>query len=83
MLLRIDEQHSMQQEKGQVFYVEKEQRIQLPPDWPVSMNCWVFHPSVFGHLCPLFEQFLAAAPAPEGEFYLPAAVQPRPYGPSR
>ena len=39
------------------------------------MNCWVFHPFVFDRLRALFEQFLHAAPAPDDEFYLPAAVQ--------
>lgn len=75
MLLRITEQHSLQQADGLVFYTENGQRIQLPPDSPVSMNCWVFHQSVFGRLRGLFEQFLRAAPAPDSEFYLPAAVQ--------
>jgi UTP-glucose-1-phosphate uridylyltransferase len=75
MLLSITEQHSLQQANGQVFYVEEGERIQLPPDLPVSMNCWVFHPSIFDRLRTLFEQFLRAAPAPDGEFYLPVAVQ--------
>jgi UTP-glucose-1-phosphate uridylyltransferase len=75
MLLRITEQHSLQQQNGQVFYMEEGQRLPLPPDSPVSMNCWVFHPSVFDQLRPLFERFLRAAPAPDSEFYLPTAVQ--------
>jgi UTP-glucose-1-phosphate uridylyltransferase len=75
MLLSINEQHSLQQENGRVFYVENGQQIQLPPDWPVSMNCWVFHPAVFEQLRSLFEQFLHTAPALDSEFYLPSAVQ--------
>jgi UTP-glucose-1-phosphate uridylyltransferase len=75
LLLSIDEQHSLQQENGLVFYVANGQRVQLPPDWPVSMNCWVFHPSIFGYLRTLFEQFLHAAPDASSEFYLPGAVQ--------
>jgi hypothetical protein len=74
-LQSIDEQHSLQRENGVVFYEKEGQRIPLPPDWPVSMNCWVFHPSAFQQLRVLFEQFLRAAPAPNGEFYLPTAVQ--------
>ncbi|TVT37647.1 nucleotidyltransferase [Hymenobacter setariae] len=75
MLLRITEQHSLQSENGHIVYVEDGQQRELPPDWPVSMNCWVFDLSVFGHLRTLFEQFLRAAPAPDGEFYIPTAVQ--------
>jgi UTP-glucose-1-phosphate uridylyltransferase len=75
MLLRISEQHSLRQENGLVFYVENGQKTQLPPDWPVSMNCWVFDPSVFGQLRTLFERFLRAAPGPSSEFYIPTAVQ--------
>jgi hypothetical protein len=75
MLQRIDEQHSLQTQNGRVVYVEEGQQRELPPDWPVSMNCWVFDPSIFGHLRTLFGQFLRAAPAPDGEFYIPTAVQ--------
>jgi len=32
LLLRITEQHSLQQQNGQVFYVEEGQRLPLPPD---------------------------------------------------
>jgi UTP-glucose-1-phosphate uridylyltransferase len=74
-LQRIDEQHNLRRENGVIVYEKDGQRIQLPPDWPVSMNCWVFHPSMFGQLGMLFEQFLYAAPAPDDEFYLPTAVQ--------
>jgi UTP-glucose-1-phosphate uridylyltransferase len=74
-LQSIDEQHSLRREHGVIFYEKDGQKIQLPPDSPVSMNCWVFHPSIFDRLRALFEQFLHATPAPDGEFYLPAAVQ--------
>jgi len=75
LLLSINEQHSLQQENGRIVYVENGQQHSLPPDWPVSMNCWVFHQSVFDQLHQLFEQFLRAAPASDSEFYIPAAVQ--------
>jgi UTP-glucose-1-phosphate uridylyltransferase len=75
LLLSITEQHSLQQQNGRVFYVANGQLIQLPPDSPVSMNCWVFHQSVFERLRAVFEQFLRAAPALDDEFYLPVAVQ--------
>jgi UTP-glucose-1-phosphate uridylyltransferase len=75
LLLHIEEQHNLQQENGLVFYVEKGQKKVLPPDWPVSMNCWVFHQSVFSRLGELFERYLRAEPAAGDEFYLPAAVQ--------
>jgi UTP-glucose-1-phosphate uridylyltransferase len=74
-LQSIDEQHSLRREAGGIVYEKDGQQLPLPPDQPVSMNCWVFDPSVFEHLGSLFAQFLAAAPAPTSEFYLPVAVQ--------
>ena len=74
-LQSIDEQHSLRRENSVVVYEKDGQQIQLPPDAPVSMNCWVFDPSVFGYLGALFAQFLRAAPGSGDEFYLPAAVQ--------
>lgn len=41
----------------------------------VSMNCWGFTPSLFGHLRRLFGEFLTANPANlKAEFYLPGAI---------
>jgi hypothetical protein len=47
------------------------ERLILPPDTPVSMNCWGFTPALFPLLRGRFEQFRAAS---EGEFMLPEAV---------
>lgn len=45
--------------------------LSLPPDTPVSMNCWGFTPALFPLLRGRFEAFQSAW---EGEFMLPEAV---------
>ena len=74
-LQRIEEQTSVRQENGAIVYEDYGRKTTLAPDWPVSMNFWLFHPSLFGHLATLFEQFLQASPAPTDEFYIPVAAQ--------
>lgn len=75
MLTSISEQHSLQWHNGAVEYEENGRKKALPPNWPVSMNCWVFTPSIFSWLRALFEQFIGTVPSSEREFYIPAAVQ--------
>lgn len=74
-LQSINEQHSLRREDGGVVYEQDGRQLSLPPDQPVSMNCWVFDPSVFKYLGVLFARFVGDAPAPTSEFYLPVAVQ--------
>lgn len=74
-LQRLDEQTNVRQEDGAIVYGEDGQRTTLPPDSLVSMNFWVFDPSLFGHLQALFEHFLQQHPGPKDEFYIPVSVQ--------
>lgn len=54
---------------------ESEAPVPLTADEPVSMNCWGFHPSIFGHLERQFAQFLSEHGQEEtSEFYIPAVV---------
>jgi hypothetical protein len=45
-------------EEGKIFYIENALKVPLPPDTPVSMNFWGFHPDVFGYIQKLFQKFL-------------------------
>ena len=54
--------------------VDAEPRI-VAADALVSMNLWGLTPSVFPRLARGFEAFLARAPSPRAEYYLPEAIQ--------
>ena len=54
--------------------VESEPRI-VAADALVSMNLWGLTQSVFARLARGFEAFLARAPGPRAEYYLPEAIQ--------
>ena len=44
----------------------------MPPDTPVSMNFWGFHPNVFEYIQKLFKKFLKEnADNPKAEFFIP------------
>ncbi len=49
--------------------------VRVPPDTLVSMNLWAFGPGVFPLLDRVFRDFLAGAPGPDAECYLPEALQ--------
>ena len=75
-LTRVTERTKIQKREGLVQYAEGDDWVTLPADATVSMNCWAFPPTLFGHLKGLFAQFLADNTDPlKGEFFLPFAVQ--------
>jgi len=68
---------------GRLVSIVEEKAIAAPDVGPggrfsgselVSMNFWGFTPAIFDGLEAGFRSFLAAAPEPKAEFYLPAAV---------
>ncbi len=75
LLQRVEEQTNVRREHGEVVYESNGRQATLPPDWPVSMNFWLFHPAIFGHLSRLFAAFIQGHPSPTDEFYIPTAVQ--------
>jgi len=48
--------------------------VELDPEAPVSMNCWMLPSSIFGHLASRFRGFLSRPDAGSREFLLPAVV---------
>lgn len=58
-----------------IFHDDGKEKIQIPPDNPVSMNCWGFHPAVFAQTEKLWSSFLAENQGNlKSEFYIPKVV---------
>lgn len=74
-LLKIDEQTSIRTENSIIVYSENDKTIEVDPETLVSMNFFVFHPSIFKNLEQYFEEFLHSKPTSTQEFYIPSAVQ--------
>ncbi|TVR86050.1 MAG: nucleotidyltransferase [Saprospirales bacterium] len=77
-LVTVREHTGIRSKGGVVLGDFEGKEVQLPPDSIVSMNLWMFHPSVFA---PLREAFMAFAREntahPKAEFYLPFFVDER------
>ena len=59
-------------EEGKIFYIENALKVPLPPDTPVSMNFWGFHPDVFEYIQKLFQKFLKEnSDNVKAEFFIP------------
>jgi UTP-glucose-1-phosphate uridylyltransferase len=74
-LIKVEEQTSIRKENGNIIYTENGQDIEVAPDTLVSMNYFVFHPTIFDSLQIYFDDFIKSDPRPKEEFYIPAAVQ--------
>lgn len=74
-LLHIEEQTSIRTEGQKIVYTVNDKTIEVDPETLVSMNYFVFHPSIFENLELYFEEFLQSKPASTQEFYIPSAVQ--------
>ena len=57
-LMEITERTKIKREEVGIFYYENDVKHQLPPDTPVSMNCWAFKPGFFDHLEAGFNAFI-------------------------
>jgi hypothetical protein len=75
-LRSVDELTAIAREGERIYNTDAAgQKRELPPDTPVSMNCWGFPPEVFGDLRRYFADFLSAAGTqPKAECYLPMAA---------
>ena len=75
-LEKVLEYTKLQHRNGKIINTDEQQIItEFPPDTPVSMNFWGFHPSIFKHIEDLFIDFLQKnIHHPESEFYIPFVV---------
>ncbi len=73
-LADIEEITDILSDSDEIYFVKDDQRQTLPPDSLVSMNFWIFHPSIFPHLETGFQTFLESEPAIKAEFFLPSLV---------
>ncbi|MGU3376500.1 nucleotidyltransferase family protein [Chryseobacterium sp. M5A1_1a] len=74
-LMNVEEQTSIQRINDSVIYTENGENIEIAPDTLVSMNFFIFHPSIFASLEDYFYDFIASRPALTQEFYIPSAIQ--------
>lgn len=66
------ERTAISMQAGKIMHIDGEERIEIPPDNPVSMNCWGFHPSVFKQTEKLWGAFLEENKDNlKSEFYIP------------
>ena len=73
-LADIEEITDILSDSDEIYFVKDGERQPLPPDSLVSMNFWIFHPSIFPHLETGFQKFLEREPAIKAEFFLPSLV---------
>ena len=73
-LADIEEITDILSDSDEIYFVKDGERQTLPPDSLVSMNFWIFHPSIFPHLETGFQKFLEREPAIKAEFFLPSLV---------
>ncbi|PWN67757.1 sugar phosphate nucleotidyltransferase [Chryseobacterium oncorhynchi] len=74
-LIKVEEQTSIQRINDAIIYTENGESIEIAPDTLVSMNFFIFHPSVFASLEDYFYDFITSKPTITQEFYIPSAVQ--------
>ena len=71
-LININERTKIFPEDGKIVYTENALNVPLPPETPVSMNFWGFHPDVFEYIQKLFHGFLREnAENIKAEFFIP------------
>jgi len=71
-LIGIVERVKIYPEEGRIVYEESGVKTALPPDTPVSMNFWCFHPEAYDYIDGLFKKFLAdKGDNPKAEFFIP------------
>lgn len=74
-LVKVEEQTSIHQKGDSIVYTENGNDIELTSDALVSMNFFIFHPTIFDALEVYFNDFLQSEPEPSEEFYIPSAMQ--------
>lgn len=74
-LYRVIEKQNIQQNQGKIGYFTETDFTEINPSTLVSMNFWVFDPSIFRFLKEEFSKFLATTPINQQEFFLPTQIQ--------
>ena len=60
---------------GKIYFEENDERTELAPETPVSMNFWGFKPSMFPITRDLFEEYARVnLHTPKSEFYIPTVM---------
>lgn len=74
--LTLVDEHEGIQKQIEGIYSNQSGKTVLPEETPVSMNCWLLDPSVFGHLQKGFDDFYSThKDSLSKEYYLPTALQ--------
>ena len=74
-LVEITERTKIKREGEGIYYYEGEEKFQLEPKTPVSMNCWAFKPGFFAILEKGFSEFLKAhGEELKSEYFFPFEV---------
>ena len=76
LLVDVVERTKIGRDESGAFFVEDDEKFNVPLDAVVSMNCWGFTPDVFDKVSNGFERFLAENGSDlKREYYLPFAVK--------
>lgn len=71
-LIGMVERTSIAREGNAIFSTEADDKLEISPETPVSMNCWGFHPSFFVETEKLWKVFLSSNHSNlKSEFYIP------------
>lgn len=63
------------EEGGKIYFEENDERTELAPETPVSMNFWGFKSSMFAITRDLFEEYARVnLHTPKAEFYIPTVM---------
>ena len=75
-LTDINERTKVGREDGKIYYHDSEDnKVELAPETPVSMNFWAFKPSIFDQSQKLFETYAREnIHSPKAEFFIPLVI---------
>jgi hypothetical protein len=69
------ERTSIARKDGAIIHEDGEDKVEIPENTPVSMNCWGFHPSVFQETQKMWVEFLENRSMElKSEFYIPTVA---------
>lgn len=75
LLKEIKERTKIKRELEGIFYIDGDEKFELPDNSVVSMNFWGFDNSIFPHLKQSFNKFLTEkSEDPKAEFFIPIIV---------
>ena len=73
-MISVKEITSIERIDNQIVYQENNHAVPLEENTLVSMNFWVFNPSIFKYLNQGFKDFLNQNPQPKDEFFIPTFI---------